>query len=223
MDITDEGYERGGGEEPDSGDGLEALGDGIIPGEGLDLALGVAGAGFEESDLRAGLVECGSQSRGDGPLGIFDQGQNGWDDMVSALRDEDADFPEHASGSVDSGGAVGDVSAAIPVQSSQDMLIEGFDGYRMDVFVAERLKERFGIGAVGLVACGVGAGGVRREQDDGVAQLLKFSSPMVGGAAGFEEDGCWLTFGEETLEAGTREAMALAHAAGVVGDGDLEN
>jgi hypothetical protein len=145
------------------------------------------------------------------------------DDMVSTPRDEDADFPEHASGGVDAGGAIGAVGAAVPVQGSQHMLIEGFRGDRMDVLVAKGLEECFGIGAVGLVARGVGAGGVRREQNDGVAQLLELPSPMVGGATSFGQGRGRLPLGEEALEAGPRETMVLAHMAGVDGDGDLEN
>lgn len=143
---------------------MEACGDGVLSGEGLDLALDIAGAGFEVRDFGAGFVESGAQRAGDGAIGILDQGADAGNDTARALRDEDADFAEHASGGVDTSGAVCDVGAAVAVQSSQDVLIEGFYGDRMDVLVSERLEERFGVGAIGFVAHGVGTGSVRWQQ-----------------------------------------------------------
>lgn len=67
------------------------------------------------------------------------------------------------------------------------MLIKGFYWDRMNVVVAEGLEESLGVGAIGLVAHSVGACDVRREQDHRMSEALELSSPVMGGAAGFEE------------------------------------
>lgn len=77
MNITDEGHESGGSEEPDSWDSLKAVGDRVVRGEAVDLALDIAGAGFEVEDFGADLVECGPQPARDIAIGILDQGSDG--------------------------------------------------------------------------------------------------------------------------------------------------
>jgi hypothetical protein len=63
-----------------------------------------------------------------------------------------------------------------------------------------------------------GPDGVRREQDNRVTEAPELAGPVMSRTAGLEENGGGLALREEELEAGTREAMVLAHVAGVVGD-----
>jgi hypothetical protein len=143
TDVTDEGDECGGSEDPDARDGLEALGDGVLSGERLGLALDIVGAGFEMRDFGAGLVESEPQRAGDGAVGIFNQGSDSGDDTAGTHGDEDADLAEHAAGGVDAGGAIGDIGGAIAVERGYDLLVDGFYGHGADVLVTERFEESF--------------------------------------------------------------------------------
>jgi len=223
VDVADKGYESGGSEESDAGDRAQAPGDGILRCESLDLVNDVADASVEVEDFSGGLLESRPQGGRDGALRIFDESPHGRDDPGGTLGDGDPDLAENAAGRVDAGGAIGDVGRAVAVERSHDLLVDGFYGNGMDVLVAEGLEKSFRIGAIGLVAYGVGANGVRREQDDGVPETPELSGPVMGRTAGFEENGGGLALGEEELEARPGEAMVLAHVAGVVGDGDLKN
>jgi len=70
----------------------------------------------------------------------------------------------------------------------------------MYVLVSERFEDRLGIGSVGFITGDVGTDGVWWERDHGVAQAIQSVSPVVGGAACLEENGCRQMLGEETVE-----------------------
>jgi hypothetical protein len=142
---------------------------------------------------------------------------------MSSWGNDDADFAQYASGGIDAGSAMSEVSGSESMERCQNVLIERLYGNRVDILVAERFKQSFGVGAIGFVAHDVGTDSVWWEKDDGVTEAMKLSSPVVGGAAGLEENGGRLAFGKETLEPGTRKTMVFAHVTGMVGDGDLEN
>ena len=130
---------------------------------------------------------------------------------------------KNSAGGVDASGAIGDVGGAVAVKRGHDLLVDGFDGHGVDVLVAEGLEKSFRIGAIGLVAYGVGSDGVRREQNDRVTEAPELSGPVMSRAASLEENGGRLALREEELEARPGEAMVLAHVARVVGDGDFKN
>lgn len=109
------------------------------------------------------------------------------------------------------------------MEGGQHMLVERFYRNGVDVRIAEGFEDRLCIASVRFVSGCVRTGNMGREQDDGVAEVLKLPRPVVRRTAGFEDHQRGLPFGEELLEAGTREAMALAADAWMGGDGDLEN
>jgi hypothetical protein len=223
VDVADEGYESGGGEEPDAGDRAQAPDDGILRCECLDLVNNVADAGVEVEDFSRSLVESRPQGGRDRAVWIFDESPHGRDNPGGTLGDEDTDLPENAASRIDAGGAIGDIGGAVAMERGHDLLVDGFYGYGMDVFVAEGIEKSFRIGAIGLVAYGVGPDGMRWEQDDRMAEALELSGPVMSRTAGLEENGCRLVLREEELEPRPGEAMVLAHVTGVVGDGDLKN
>lgn len=93
----------------------------------------------------------------------------------------------------------------------------------MDILVSESFEEGFGVCTIGLVSGSVGAHGVRREEDNGVSWTPEVSSPVVSGAAGFEQDSGGLALCEEAKELRTREAMVLAYFPVGFGDSNLED
>ena len=93
----------------------------------------------------------------------------------------------------------------------------------MDILVTEGLEKSFRICAISFVAYGVGPDGVRREQNNRMAEAPELSSPVMGRATGLEENGGRLVLREEELEAGPGETMMFAHAAGVGRDSDFKN
>jgi hypothetical protein len=223
VDVADEGDESGGGEEADTGDRAQAPDDGILRCEFFDLVNDVADAGVEVEDFSRSLMESRPQGGRDRAIRIFDESPHGRDDPRGTLGDKDADLPEKAAGGVDAGGAIGDIGGAVAVERGHDLLVDGFYGHGVDVLVAEGLEKSFRIGAVGLVAYGVGPNGVRREQNDPVTEAPELSGAVMGRAAVLEENGSRLMLREEELEPRPGEAMILAHVAGVGGDGDFKN
>ena len=109
------------------------------------------------------------------------------------------------------------------MESHNDVLIDRFDRYGMDIFVPEGFQKRFRVGEVGFIARNVWTDGMRGQQDDRMPESLKLPGPVMGTAACFEQNGGWLMFSEETLEPDSGKAMVLTYMAGSPGDGDLEN
>ena len=54
-------------------------------------------------------------------------------------------------------------------------------------------------------------------------ETLKLPGPVMGRAAGLEQNGGRLMLSEEAFEPGPGEAMVLTYMAGSSGDGDLKN
>ena len=109
------------------------------------------------------------------------------------------------------------------MEGGEALLVVRLDGDGLDVFVAEGFKESFGIGFVGLVPVPVPANTMRRKQDHRVTQALEKATPVVGGAAGFEQNASGLLLDHESLELCAREPVVLGNLAWVVGDGELKD
>jgi len=223
VDVADKGHESGGGEEADAGDRAQTPDDGILRCEGFDLVNDVADAGVEVEDFSGGFTESRPQGGRDRALRIFDERPHGRDDPRGTLGDEDAYLPKNSASGIDAGGAIGDIGGAVAVKRGHDLLVDGFDGHGMDVFVAEGFEKSFRICAIGLVTHGVGADGMWREQNDRVTEAPELSGPVMSRTAGLEENGGRLALGEEELEPRPGEAIVLAHVARVGGDGDFKN
>ena len=183
----------------------------------------ITDAGLKRADLGTSLVESGTQRVGDRALGILDQSADARDDLSRADGDDEAEFAQKAARGVDPRGALGQVGGAVAVEGCEDMLVDGFDGNGMDVLVAVGFEQPLGVGAIGFVATDVAAHDVRGQEDDIVSEASELSGPVMRGAASFEEDGGGLALGEETFEASAGEAVALAHLAGTIGDGEFED
>jgi hypothetical protein len=108
------------------------------------------------------------------------------------------------------------------VERGHDLLVDGFYRHGVDVLVTEGLEKSFRICAISFVAYGVGLDGVRREQNNRMAEAPELSSPVMSRDTGLEENGGRLVLREEELEAGPGETMMFAHAAGVGGDSDFK-
>jgi hypothetical protein len=118
---------------------------------------------------------------------------------------------------------MGDVFGTEPVESSEGMLIEGFYGYGADIFVSKGFEDALGIRPICFIPNDIGSDGVRWEEYDGVSELAELACPVVGGATGFEDNRCRLSFCEEPFEAGAGNPVVFADTAGRVGDGDFKD
>lgn len=143
-------------------------------------------------------------------------------DGPGPCRDVDADLTKDTAGGVDADILPGQTGGTEPVQGHHDLLIHGFYGDGMNVFVPEGFQEGFGVVEICLVAGNVWTDRMGRQKDHRVAEVLKLPSPVMGAAAGFENNGCRLKFGKELQESGFGEAMVFADMAGFPGDGDLK-
>src|SRR6266704_2174991 len=223
LHVPDEGNQGGGGEETDAGDGAQAGDGGSLVGECLELVLDDTDAALDVADLGAGGGESRAQSVGQTGLGVGEQVPGPGENMVRADGDGAAELAQQTADGVEAGGSSGQPGGAQAVQSGQGLLGDGLHGNRVDVLVAECLQKPAGIGAVGLVAKHVGPGGVRREQNDTVADRLEPAGPVVRRAAGFKKNGGRRLVSAELHEAGPGQPLLLADLAGSDRHRHLEN
>lgn len=223
MDIANKSDQGSGGQKADSGDGTQLFEDGVMISQRLELPFNGTDTSFELSDFISHISESRPQQPGDRTIQITDEILQGRYDSASAGGDGDAEFPEDSPGRINPSGPVGEVFGPETMKGCEGMLIGGFDGHGLDVFVTEGFENALGVGPVGFVTDDVGADGVRWEKDSGMSELLELASPVMSGAAGFENDRCGLAFGKETLETRPGEPMMFTDLAGIVGYGDLED
>ncbi len=58
----------------------------------------------------------------------------------------------------------------------------------MDVLVSEGLEQSFCVCRIGFVSGDIGMNGMRREKDCGVSEAFELLGPVMGAAAGLEDD-----------------------------------
>ena len=162
FDVTDKSDEGGGGEEADTGDGAQKLDQGVVIGEGLELALDVENTGFEMRDFVGGVRENGVEGFGDaGILELYER-TNLWYDEAGAGGDGDPELAEDAAGGVDTGSPIGAQGGTETMESGEGVLVWRLDGDGPDVAVTEGFEDALGVRAVGFVTENVGTNGVRR-------------------------------------------------------------
>lgn len=223
VDIADESNQRSGGHKANAGDRTKLIERGVIPCQRLELPFNGLDTSFELSDFISYISERRSQQLGDRTFQIVDEILHGRHDLASAGGDGDAEFPEDTTSRVNASGPVGDVFGAETMKGCEGMLIRRFHGHGSDVFVAKGFENTLGVGAVGFVTDDVGMDGVGWEKDSGMTELLELTSPVMGGAAGLEDNRCWLSFCEEALEARPGESMLFVNTTGIIGDGDFKD
>lgn len=72
----------------------------------------------------------------------------------------------------------------------------------MDILVSEGFEQSLGVVLICLVTGDVGPDRMRRQKDHRVTEGAKLSGPVMGAAAGLEQNGGRLVLGEETFESG---------------------
>jgi hypothetical protein len=149
----------------------------------------------------------------------FDEGADLGRYVASTGGDGDTELTEYAAGGVDTSGAVSAQGGTETMKGGEGMLIGGLDGYGFDVFVPKGFEHALGVTAIGFVSDDVGADGMRRKKDDGVAEGLELAGPVVCGTAGLEDDGSGMTLGEEAFELRSREPMVFVDGSWRVRDG----
>jgi len=220
---ADKGNEGSGRQQPDTGNRHQVLDHRHACRQNTQLALDGLDALLEVADLQARLSESQAQRIGNGAVGILNQGPDLGHDMVSTNRNGQAEFTQDATDGVDASSAVADPGRAQPVQSCDCLLRDGLDRDGMDLLVAMSFKQTLGVGTIGLVAPHVGFDIGRGQQQHLVAELTKFSSPVMGHAAGLEEDEGGFTLGEERKELLSGESKGFSDLAWVMRDRDLEH
>jgi hypothetical protein len=223
VNVADKSNQGSGGQKADAGDGTQLLEDGVMISQRLELPFNGTDTSFELSDFISHISESRPQQPGDRTIKIIDEILQGRYDSASAGGDGDAEFPEDSPGGVNPSGPVGEVFGPETMKGCKGMLIWGFDGHGLDVFVTKGFENALGVGPVGFVTDDVGADGVGWEKDSGMTELLELASPEMSGAAGLENDRCRLSFREETLKARSGEPVVFVHTAGGIGDGDFKD
>ena len=109
------------------------------------------------------------------------------------------------------------------MQGRDRLLSDRLEGNRADRFVAQRLEQSLGVGAIGFVARHVRSNGVGREKQDAVTGGNGLSTPMVRHAAGFHNDGGGLAAPEKARKLGSREAVPFGDPAGLLRHRDFQN
>src|SRR5262249_38569773 len=143
---------------------------------------------FEVAYLGAGFRESGTQSVGQTGIGVGKQDRDPGQYMLSPDGDGAAELAQQPADRIEAGGAGGEPGGTQAMQSHQSLLRDGLHGDGVDVLIAVRLEQPPSVGAVGLVAEYVGSGGMRRQQDDAVAQRLEPAAPVVCRTAGLEQN-----------------------------------
>ena len=223
ADVSDESDEGGGGEQSDSGDGHEALGERHLASHQLELFLEGLCPALEVIDFIAGHGQRDSQRRRNRSRGVVDLGADRWQDMAGTLRDDDAKFAQETANGVDacrSGGQIGEPES---VQRRDGLLLDGLDRHRSDVLVAIGFEKCFGVGLVGLTAADVTVDVMRGQESDGVPEALELPAPVMGRATSFEQHGGGIETGEEAQESVSGEADFFVDATRALRDGDLED
>ncbi len=101
---------------------------------------------------------------------------------------------------IDAGGAGLEIALAESVERAERLLLDGFHRDAVDRFVAGGLEERLGIGAIGLVPVAVASDVGGRQERDAVPERLELPAPVMGRAAGLQEDLGGRAVGEEAAE-----------------------
>lgn len=223
MDIADKSNQSSGGHKANTRDRTKLVERGVIPCQRLELPFNSLDTSFELSDFISHISERRSQQLGDRTFRIVDEIPHSGHDLASTDGDGDAEFPEDTTSRVNASGPVGDVFGTETVKGCEGMLIRRFNRHGSDVFVAKSFENTLGVGAVGFVTDDVGVDGVGWEKDGGMTELLKLTSPVMGGAAGLEDNSCRLSFCEEALEARPGESMLFVNTTGIIGDGDFKD
>ena len=219
--ITDGGDERGAGEEPHTGDGLQALDIGIGFGQGLELALDPKHVDLKGCDL----IEHAGEDALEWPWNV------GVVDEVSCLllgelgpeRDGEAEFAEEAAQAVDALRAGVFPLLANAVQLLEHLLLDRADRDGLDVVATMGFEQGLGIGAVGFAAAAIGRGVLGGEQSQLVAEGLGGASPEVSGAAGFEQDEGGRLSSKEGREGLTGKPVTFEDTMMLIGDSDFED
>lgn len=223
QDPANKGGEGGRRHQPDTRDRHQTLDNRHIGCESTQLLLGGSDALFELTDLQTGLSKSQAQGIGNGAVGVLDQGPDPGYDVVGADRQRQANLAQDAADGVDAGSAVADPGRAEPMQTGECLLRDRLDRDGMDLLVAMSFEQAFGVGTIGLVAPHVGFDIGRGQQQHLVAELTEFSSPMMGHAAGLEEDEGGFALGKEREELFSGESMGCGDLAWMMRDRDLEH
>ena len=109
--------------------------------------------------------------------------------MLRADGDEDAEFTQQASDGIEPRGARGEPGGTQAVQRGDGLVLDRFDGDRVNLLVPIGFEEPFRVGPVGLVAPHVRSHIMRGQQPDRVTERLKLARPVVSRPAGLEDDG----------------------------------
>jgi hypothetical protein len=187
------------------------------------LTFNVTDTSFELRDFISHISESWPQRFRNRTFKIIEKSAQCGDDMTCACGDGDTQFSKDATSGVDTCGTVGEVFGAETVEGCERMSIGRLNGYGLDVFVSKGFEDSFGIGAIRFAANDVRVDGVGWEEDDRVPELVELASPIMGGTASLEDDGCRLSFREEAFETRAREPGVFGTTTWEIGDSDFKN
>jgi hypothetical protein len=178
---------------------------------------------FDVPDLPGRLGEGRSEQAGHARVGVFEHRPDVRYDLARADGDDDAELAQQPPHGVDARGVRGEPGGAQAMQGGQGLLGVRLHGHGPDVFVTRGLKQPLRVRAVRLIAEDVRPHHVWRHESDPVPVGLGVASPVVGRPAGFHQHRRRRLLSDELVEPRPREPMSLPDAAGVLGDGHLED
>ena len=164
------------------------------------------------SNLIAGRPEGRAQQHGH-RCRLRDQRTDLGDDVLRADRDKDAEFAQQAAEGIQPPGTRREPGGTQAVQRRDGLLLNRFDGNRLNLFVPIGFEEPLRVGAVGLIAPHIRAHVMRGQQPYRVTEGLQLARPVVRRPAGLKHDRCWGLLGEEWQESITREPAFVVEMA----------
>ena len=223
LDVSYEGDERCGGDQPDAGNREQLLDGRGLLGQKFELLFDCADALLEVSNLQACLSQGQAQWIRQLVLSVLQQSPGLGDYLLRADGQEMAELAQDAPHQVDPGGAIGEPCRTQAMKGGKGLLGNGLDRDGSDRLVSMRFEQALGVGLVGLVATHVGLDLAGRQQEDLVAAALDFPCPEVSTTTGLEQDKSRLVPGKEAQKLGAAETVGFGHLAGVAGNRHLEH
>ena len=214
VNITDQGHERGRREQPHAGDGLEQRHIGYRSTDRQELVLHRLHLRLESRYLVARIRQRGPHQFRNWRR-THQQLSNARDHVARAERNGgNPKFTQQASQAVQPSRACRQPGRAEPMERRNRLGVNRLHGDGVNVLVAVGLQERLRVGAIRLAASHIAVHIVRRQESNGVSELLQLSRPVMGRPARFQQHLRGRLFGRNTCGVESRRSAVACRTGG---------